>query len=115
MVEDGLAGFHHMGFVRVISCQFQGIVNLDRTTQVEPTAVKEGPSTVIGLMVPKVGSHLRLKLLVNLVHVMHHQDVFGRNGTIRLQLKTPKSIGMLKIEEGVAGSLNRLFELFFKK
>jgi len=45
---------------------------------------------------------------------MHHHDVFGRNGAIRLQFETPVTIRMLMIEEGIASPGNGVIKPFIK-
>ncbi len=70
---------------------------------------------MIGLMGTKITSNLGLKILINFIHVVHHQDVFGGNGTVGFQLEAPMAVRVLKVEEAIPCSYKRLKELFFKK
>jgi hypothetical protein len=58
---------------------------------------------------------LGLEILIDLIHIMHHQDVFGGNGAVCLQLKAPEAVRMLKADKAIACSRDRLVESIPKK
>ncbi len=53
----------------------------------------ERPAAVVGLVLAQVDRELALERRLDLVQVMHHQDVFGRDGAIGLELEEPVSVG----------------------
>jgi hypothetical protein len=77
--------------------------------------MKEWPTPMVPLMGTEISGNLGLEILIDLIHIMHHQDVFGGNGTICFELKAPEAIRVLKTDKAIAGPYDRLVKLFPKE
>ena len=58
----------------------------------------------------QVDGDLPLQRLVHLVHVVHHQDVLGRDGAVGFELEAPVAFRVLGREQSAPGTLDRLVE-----
>ena len=67
------------------------------------------------LAAAEIIGNLGLQSRIDLIHVVHHQDVFGGNGAIGFELKAPIAIRVLKIEQRVQGSPDRSPGLFLEE
>jgi hypothetical protein len=72
--------------------------------------VVKRPAAALELLRAQVAGELRLQNRIDLVQVMHHQDVFGGNRAIRLQLERPIARGMLPVDERRAGAIDGVLE-----
>src|SRR6185437_10059877 len=108
--EDRLAGALHMWRVGIVTDQLQRVIGFDRTAQVELAAEVKRPAAVPALSLSQVDRELALELRLDLIQEMHHQDVFGRNGAIGLELEDPVPVGPLLPDQRVAGGGDRLTE-----
>ena len=94
-LEDRRPRPRHVRRLHVVARQFQRIVGLDGATHVEFAAVVQRPPARWLLMGTQVGCDLGLKLGVDLVQEVHHHDVFGGNGAVRLEFEQPIARGVL--------------------
>jgi hypothetical protein len=67
------------------------------------------------LAAAEIIGNLGLQICIDLIHVVHHQDVFGGDGAIGFELKTPMAIRVLKSKQGVPGSPDRSAGLFLEE
>jgi len=67
------------------------------------------------LMSPKIIGNPALDVVIDLIRIVHHQNVFGGDGTIGLKLKTPISILMLKSKQGFSRFPGRFFDRLKKE
>src|SRR6185437_9076359 len=108
--EDRLAGAPHVRCVRIVPGELQRIVGLDRAADIELPSMIEGPAAVGRLLLAQIDSELALESRVDLIQIMHHQDVFGGNGAVGLELEEPVSVGPLQPDERIARGRDRLTE-----
>ena len=94
------------GRCRTVTGKLQRIVGFYRATDLGISAVVERPTAVLALMSAQVGGEFTLERRVDLVHIVHHQDVLGRDGTIGLQLETPITVRVLQAEQRACGMLD---------
>jgi hypothetical protein len=100
-----------MGSIRTVTCQLEGIVCFYAATEVEIAATVEIPAPVFTLMLTKIHSDLGSELIIDLVHVMHHEYVFGWAGTVGFKIEAVVTVGMLEGEQGFIGSGDSTLEL----
>ncbi len=81
--------------LRVVATEFEGVVGLDRTTDVHRPAVVERPATVSALTRTQVIGELRFQVGFRLPDEMQQQNVFGRDRAVGLELETPVAVGLL--------------------
>ena len=82
--QNGLAGLHHMGSIRVVARQLQSVVGFYATTEVEVPPTVKIPATVFTLVFTKINSDFGREFIVDLIHIVHHKDVLGRDGAVGL-------------------------------
>jgi len=70
---------------------------------------------VITLVLAEIVSYFGLKLLIDFIHVMHHQDIFSGDGTVGFEFETPVTFWMLKGQESLSSPYDRLLKLLLKK
>src|SRR5271168_427606 len=70
----------------VIAGELQSVVRLDGAAQINVAAVIERPAAVLRLPRTQVVGDLRLERGVDLVQKVHHHDVLGGDGAVRLEL-----------------------------
>ncbi len=109
--QNGLARTLHVRRFRVVPGELERVINLDRAAQIHRAAVIERPTAVATLVSPEVNSQLLLKRKIHLVHEVHHQDVFGGDRAVRLELIAPVAVRVLLALEGGQSAGNRVFEL----
>ena len=86
---------HHVRRIRVVARQLQRVVRLDAAADIERAAVIQRPAAVVGLVRAQVDGDLRSSAGIDLVQEVHHQDVFGRDGAVRLELEQPVALRAL--------------------
>jgi hypothetical protein len=73
-----------MGSIGVVPSQLQSIVNFYRTTEIKVPPTVKIPATVFTLVFAKINSDFGLEFVVDLIHIVHHKDVLGRDGGVGL-------------------------------
>ena len=109
-LENRRPSARHVGRLRVIARELQREIHLDAAAHVEGPAVIERPASVSRLALPEVSGELRLERGVELSQEVHHHDVLGRNGAVRLELELPRSIRTLKPDQLIARRGDRILE-----
>src|SRR6185295_18226606 len=104
--ENLLPSSSHVWLLRIVAGEFQGIVNFYRTTDFRGPAVIERPTAVASLVSAQIRSEFALEFVIDLAQVVHHQDIFGGNGAIGLELIAPVAIGMLGPQQSVGRVAN---------
>src|SRR6185437_9034458 len=90
--------------VGTISRDLQREIGFDRTTDIELATVVERPAAVVRLPRAQIDGNLRLESGIDLIEVMHHQNVFSRNRAIGLELVQPVAVLVLCIQQRVASA-----------
>jgi hypothetical protein len=103
-----------MGSIRVVARQLQSIVNFYATTEVKVPPTVKIPAAVFTLVFTKIHSDFGREFIVDLIHVVHHKDVLGRDGAVGLEIKTIVAIGMLEGKQGLIGSSDGALEFHLK-
>jgi hypothetical protein len=92
--------------LRARTGELQGVVRLDGATDVELATVVQRPATVLGLVSAQIHCDLCFQRRIDFVEVVHHHDVFGRNGAVCLQLEHPVARLALALEQPIAGGID---------
>ena len=82
----------HVRGVNVVARELQRIVGLDGAAHVQVAAVIQRPAAVLRLMGAQIGRDLRLEHRIDLVQEVHHHDVLGGDGAVRLELETANTL-----------------------
>jgi hypothetical protein len=82
--QDCLSRLGHVQGLGIIPGEFERVIRLDGTTEVEAAAMIKRPAPINGLMGSYVCGELRLEVNVDLSHEVHHEDVLSRNCAIGL-------------------------------
>ena len=101
--QDGVAGADHVRRGRVVADGFQREVGLDAGGDVEGAVVEQRPAAVVALDAAEIDADLGLEHRVDAVEVVFQQDVFGRDGGVRLQLEDPVAVLVLAPQQGGRG------------
>ncbi len=109
--EDGLPGPDHVGGIGAVPGHFKRQVGLDGTAYVEAAPRKKRPAVVRFLAGADIVGQFPFERSVDLVHVVHHQDVLGRDGAVRFQFETPVPFRVLRLDQGVSRPQNGILEL----
>ena len=99
-----------MGGRDVVTGQFQGIVSLDGATDVARTAGEQRITAIVVLMSAQINRNLGLKVRVDLVHEMHHEDVFRRDRAVGLQFEDPVAFRVLLVEQKIPRAVDGPFD-----
>src|SRR6202008_958039 len=78
----------------------------DRRADVKISLMEEGPSAMLSLDAPEIAGHVPFEFFVDLVEIMLEQNVFGRDGRIRLELEPPFAVAPLQPEKGRHGGID---------
>jgi hypothetical protein len=73
-----------MGSIGIVARQLQSIVSFYATTEVKVPPTVEIPATIFTLVFPKINSDFACEFIVDLIHIVHHKDVLGRDGAVGL-------------------------------
>jgi hypothetical protein len=103
-----------MGSIRVVARQLQSIISFYATTEVKVPLTVKIPATVFTLVLTKINSDYGREFIVDLIHIVHHKDVLGRDGAVGLEIKTIVAIGMLEGKQGLIGSSDGALEFHLK-
>ena len=110
--QDGAPSALHVRRFGVVAGQFQRVVHLDRAAQVHGPAVVQVPATIGLLAAAQIDGQLGGEVAVDLAHVMHHQQVFGRDGAVGLELEAPVAVGVLPLDQRADATAERCFHDF---
>ena len=83
----------------------------DSAAQIEVATMVERPAAVLCLVSAQVNGDLDLQRCVDLRQKMHHQNVFGGNRAVRLQLEQPIALRMLRGDERIARDRDAALQL----
>ena len=97
--------------LRRVTGKLERIVAFHRATDFSAAAVVKRPTAAFELMSAQIRSELAFEPLVELVGVMHHQNILGRNGAIGLQLEAPVPFSVLRAEKRARSTLYGVLEL----
>src|SRR5215467_611927 len=108
---DRLAGAAHVVGVGRIADQLERVIGLHARAHVEGALVEQRPAAMRALHAAQVDRDLALELGVDrLGEKVTHQDVFGRDGAVGLELEDPMTIRLLAVEQRLCRGLNVLFQ-----
>ena len=62
-------------------------------------------------MLTKINRDLGRELIIDLVHVVHHEYVFGRDGAVGFKIETVVAVGVLKGKQTFIRSGDGVFKL----
>jgi hypothetical protein len=112
MRKHGLARDAHMFGSGIVARCLERVIGFHRAREIDRTAVVLRPAAVRlrCLDGAQVTRHLLLQHIVDFIHVMHHQDVFGGDRAVGLQLKAPVSVLVLMFQQRHAATFNGLIQ-----
>src|SRR4051794_25752896 len=111
MGQDRLAGALHMRRIDVVAAHLQREIGFDAGAHIERPVVKERPAAMRPLDAAQIVAELCLKLEVRrFAEEVDEQDVFGRDGAIRLELEDEVPIGPLHSKQGLGGAGNAMIQ-----
>ena len=85
--------------VHIVAHQLERVIGLDGDAYIDVAAVKQRPAAMVALDRAQIVGKLALHHIVDVAEIMVEQNVFGRDGGIRLQLVGPVPIGRLAVAE----------------
>ena len=111
MGQNGVAGPDHMRRVDRIADALQRQIGFDAGRHVEHAAVQHGPAAMRLLSAAQIGRRLVLHLQIALAEEVFHQDVFGRDGGVRLEIEGEVAVVPLLVEQRLRAAGDGVLEL----
>jgi hypothetical protein len=102
--QDDLAGAEHVGGFGGVAHQLEGQIGLDGAAQVGGAAGIHRPAALFDLEAAEVIGYWRQVGVVLLAEDELEEDELGFEDAVALELADPVAVGLLEIEQGLAGT-----------
>ncbi len=104
-MNGDIARTGHVLALRFVSGELEGKVSLDRRRDVRIPTQKMSPAAVRQLLPPQTLSRLADLVAPAAAEELHHQDVLRLEDRVALELRTPVTVRLLKLQKVLASTL----------
>ena len=105
-LQDRGAGARHMRRLRRVADRLQREIRLDRGGEIERAAMEQRPAAMRALDRTQIARQRLLQPVIDLVEIVLQQNIFGRDGGIRLELEHPMPVRTLPLEQRRRGAVD---------